>query len=399
VQAIPPTLRQSLAARLDRLGAAREVAQIGAVLGRSFSYALLCGVVSRAVAGDTASAGLAGLSEASNGGLDDASLRSALDRLLGADLLFAEGVPPKSTYRFKHALIQDAAYDSLLKSRRQSLHLHAAEALMDAGGELEAVAHHFAEAGLKDFAVEWFGKAGDEALRRSAFKEAIAHLGKAIAMADQAERAGMQRGAQDAAISSRRLKLHTDYGHATMWLKGFAADEIGAAYAQAAKFAGPAEDAAARFVAYYAECLRGFIRGEYRQARETAGAFLREAEAEGRATEAGVACRVLGFVLLNQGDLSGARSVLERALSDYVPERDGEALFRFGNDTQVSATNFLALTEWHLGKLERARQLIERSTRRASELGHVAAVASTIFFRTAIESRRDDVSPRGPCSY
>jgi predicted ATPase len=315
-----------------------------------------------------------------------------LDRLLGADLLFAEGVPPKSTYRFKHALIQDAAYDSLLKSRRQSLHLHAAEALMDAGGELEAVAHHFAEAGLKDFAVEWFGKAGDEALRRSAFKEAIAHLGKAIAMADQAERAGMQRGAQDAAISSRRLKLHTDYGHATMWLKGFAADEIGAAYAQAAKFAGPAEDAAARFVAYYAECLRGFIRGEYRQARETAGAFLREAEAEGRATEAGVACRVLGFVLLNQGDLSGARSVLERALSDYVPERDGEALFRFGNDTQVSATNFLALTEWHLGKLERARQLIERSTRRASELGHVAAVASTIFFRTAIESRRDDVS-------
>ena len=107
LQAIPPTLQQSLAARLDRLGEAREVAQIGAVLGRDFTYALLSAV----------------------GGIDDPALQSALDRLADADLLIAEGAGPQANYRFKHALIQDAAYDSLLKSRRQALHRRAAEIL------------------------------------------------------------------------------------------------------------------------------------------------------------------------------------------------------------------------------------------------------------------------------
>ena len=165
LQAIPPTLQQSLAARLDRLGEAREVAQIGAVLGRDFTYSLL-----RAV-----------------GGVDDPALQSALDRLTDADLLIAEGAGHEANYRFKHALIQDAAYDSLLKSRRQALHRRAAELLRDQPerAEPEVVAHHFTEAGLDDLAIEWWGKAGDQALRRSAFQEAIAHLGKAIAMADK----------------------------------------------------------------------------------------------------------------------------------------------------------------------------------------------------------------------
>jgi class 3 adenylate cyclase len=160
LQAIPPTLQQSLAARLDRLGEAREVAQIGAVLGRDFTYSLLSAV----------------------GGVDDSALQSALDRLAGADLLIAEGAGHEANYRFKHALIQDAAYDSLLKSRRQALHRRAAELLRDqpqrAASQPEVVAHHFTEAGLDDLAIEWWGKAGDQALRRSAFQEAIAHLGK-----------------------------------------------------------------------------------------------------------------------------------------------------------------------------------------------------------------------------
>jgi tetratricopeptide (TPR) repeat protein len=315
-----------------------------------------------------------------------------LDGLVGADLLFVEGVPPKATYRFKHALIQDAAYDSLLRDRRQALHRRAAKALIEAMGEPEAVAHHAKEAALDDMAIDWWGKAGEDALRRSAYKEAIVHLGKAIAMAEKAEQVAGQQGAGDAGVSSRLLKLHTDYGHAAMWLKGFGADEMSAAYERACEFARPAEGSAARFIAYYGQCLAGFMRGQHRQARETAEAFLREAEADGRAPEAGVARRVLGFVLLKVGDLQAARSVLERALADYIHERDGDTLFRFGNDTQVSATNFLALTEWHLGEFEHTRQLIDWSTRRAAELGHVTAVASTLFFRTVIESRRGDVS-------
>jgi class 3 adenylate cyclase/predicted ATPase len=375
-QAIPPTLRQSLAARLDRLGSAREVAQIGAVLGRSFSYPLLRDVASHL--------------EPTYGEVDEASLRSALAGLVDADLLFVDGAPPEATYRFKHALIQDAAYDSLLRSRRQLLHRRAAAALIAAQSEPEAIARHFTAARVKNLATEWWGKAGEEALRRSAFKEAIAHLGKAIALAGEAEREAHENEARDPALAERLLKLHTDYGHAAMWLKGFAAEEMSTAYARASELARPADQADARFVAYYGQCLTGFMRGQNRQARETAEAFLREAKAEGRATEAGVARRVLGFVSLKLGDLQAARNVLERALADYVSERDQETLFRFGNDTRVSATNFLALTEWHLGEFDRARRLVEESTRRANELGHPAAVSSALFFRTAIESRRDD---------
>src|SRR5208282_3820457 len=174
-QAIPPTLQQSLAARLDRLGA---------VLGRSFSYALLRDVASVAAVADR---GSAGLSEAGYRGLGEAELQSALERLAEADILFVEGDGPQANYRFKHALIQDAAYESLLKSRRQALHRRTAEVLCDeperAAAEPEVIAHHFTQAGLDDLAIEWWGKAGDQALRRSAFQEAIAHLGKAIEMA------------------------------------------------------------------------------------------------------------------------------------------------------------------------------------------------------------------------
>jgi predicted ATPase len=386
-KAIPPTLQQSLAARLDRLGSAREVAQIGAVLGRSFSYAVLRNVASHAA--------LDASGHASDGGggekdFDEGPLQIALGRLLDADLLFVEGIPPEATYRFKHALIQDSAYDSLLKSRRATLHRRAAQALIDANDEPEAVAWHFTQAGEDSLAIEWWSKAGDDALRRSAYKEAIAHLGKAIAMADKAQRAARGHEVVDAGLASRLLKLHTDYGHAAMWVKGFAADEMGAAYARASELARPTGSADARFLAYYAQALTGFMRGQNRRALGTAEAFLRDAEAESRPTEAGAARRVIGFILLKLGDLRAARSVLERALRDYIYERDADTLFRFGNDTAVSATNFLALTEWHLGELDHARELTERSTRRALQLDHVQAIASAHFFQAVLETRRDD---------
>ena len=251
-QAIPPTLQQSLAARLDRLGQSREVAQIGAVLGREFAYPVLRDVAK----------------------IDEPALRAALERLAEADIVFVDGVVPQATYRFKHALVQDAAYDSLLKSRRQALHRRAAKLLCDnperAATEPEAIAHHFTEAGLNDPAIEWWGKAGDQALRRSAFSEAITHLGKAIAMADKVAGMAPRPGAGEAAAASQRLKLQTDYGQAVMWSRGFAADETKTAFARAGEFAGQAGDAPARLVAYYAQCLRGMVRGEYGQAREIA---------------------------------------------------------------------------------------------------------------------------------
>ena len=207
------------------------MAQIGAVLGRNFVYAMLRDVAE----------------------IDEPALQASLDRLADADLLFVEGAPPQANYRFKHALIQDAAYDSLLKSRRQALHRRAAELLRDqpSNAEPEAIAHHFTEAGLDDLAIEWWGKAGDQALRRSAFQEAIAHLGKAIVMADKAG-ATTHAAAADEAASQPRMKLQSDYGQAVMWAKGFAAEETKAAFDRAAELAATTEDFSERFAALIA---------------------------------------------------------------------------------------------------------------------------------------------------
>ena len=309
LQAIPPTLQQSLAARLDRLGEAREVAQIGAVLGRDFSFALL-----RAV-----------------GEVDDSTLKSALDRLAEADLLIAEGSGPEATYRFKHALIQDAAYDSLLRSRRQALHRRAAEILRDqperAAAEPEVIAHHFTQAGLDDEAIEWWGKAGDQALRRSAFQEAIAHLGRAIAMADKGSAASPHR-LQNAAATSARLKLQSDYGQAMMWSKGFAAEETKAAFARAGELAGT-DDFSERFAVLQGQWAAACTRGDLRAVREPALAFLREAEDAGRVEEAGIANFWLGLVAYWHAHFVEARTHYERGLAarNFEPQPEGSGWF------------------------------------------------------------------------
>ena len=205
--AIPPTLQQSLTARLDRLGPAREVAMIGAVLGRGFSYPMLRDLA----------------------GMEDAPLQQALEKLAEADILLVEGLPPDAEYRFKHALIQDAAYENLLKSRRQALHRRVAETLRDqfpesAASQPEALAHHFTEAGLTETAIEWWSKAGDQALRRSALPEAIAHLGKAIEMADKGGVGTSVREVGASAPVGQRLQLQTGYGKALMLSRGFGSD-------------------------------------------------------------------------------------------------------------------------------------------------------------------------------
>ena len=370
VQAIPPTLQQSLAARLDRLGPAREVAQIGAVLGRDFAYALLRDVAE----------------------IDELALGASLNWLAAADLLFVEGARPETKYRFKHALIQDAAYESLLKSRRQALHRRAAEALLEANAEPEAIAHHFTEARLDDLAIEWWGKAGDQALRRSAFQEAIAHLGKAIDMADKAAAAPMTCAAEHVADTNQRLKLRSDYASAVMLSRGYAAEETRAAFARAVELTGGAENAAERFTAYWAQWVRSFVRGDLRLARGTAETFLREAE-EGRyATEAGVARRGLGVTCLYQGDLAEARAILERTLADYAPARDAETRLRFGLDTGVVTTAHLALAMWHLGEVERARRLATEAVQIAAELDHPPTSATTYLCVMFLEVRRDAVA-------
>jgi predicted ATPase len=234
------------------------VAQIGSVIGRGFSYGLLRDVA----------------------GMEEAALQAALERLADADIVLVQGLPPDSDYRFKHALIQDAAYENLLKSRRQVLHRRVAEILRDrfadtAAAEPEALAYHFTQAGMTDAAIEWWGKAGDQALRRSAFQEAIAHLGKAIEMADKAGE-GIPRAVAAAAPASQRLELQTAYGNALLHARGMHSGEAREAFRQARELTDGIEDPLQRFSTYYGLWLGGAARSEKSTMAEAAGALLKK---------------------------------------------------------------------------------------------------------------------------
>jgi class 3 adenylate cyclase/tetratricopeptide (TPR) repeat protein len=367
-QAIPPTLQQSLAARLDRLGAARETAQIGAVLGRRFSYALLQSVA----------------------GLDEGALRSSLERLAEADILFVEGDGAQATYRFKHALIQDAAYDSLLKSSRQGLHAQAAEILsQSASPEPEAIAHHFTQAGLDDLAIEWWGKAGDQALRRSAFQEAIAQLGKAIALADKTG-ATARRSIGGSAVPNQRLtQLHVSYGNALIAARGYGAPETTEAFARARQWAGY-KDAPGRLSADYGLWVGSFTRGELPATRAHSADFLNDVQARPDSPEAGVAHRVAGATCWFAGEYREARDHLERALAMFQPGRDDDLAFRFGQDQGVSTMAYLALVLWPLGEIDRAASFMSRVLARITSLTHGNTIALGHMFAAQFALMRGD---------
>ena len=374
VQAIPSTLQLSLAARLDRLGPAREVAQIGAVLGRDFAYTLLRDIAE----------------------IDETILETSLDRLADADLLFVEGSPPDANYRFKHALIQDAAYDSLLKSRRQALHRRAAEALVEAKAQPEAIAHHFNEAGLDDLAIEWWGKAGEQALRRSAFQEAIAHLGTAIEMADKAGATAWRATAGAAPPNQRLTQLHVTYGNALIAARGFGAPETTEAFAKARKSASGDQDMPERLAADYGLWAGSSLRGDLPSMRAHAAAFLSDIDARPNSPEAGVAHRAAGLTCWHAGEYREARDHFERALALFQPGRDDDLAFRFGLDPGIAAMACLAIALWPLGEVDRAISLIDHTQTRIAHLTHVGTLAYGNMYAALFELMQGDYSRAAP---
>ena len=305
-------------------------------------------------------------------GLDEGALQSALERLAEADILFVEGDGAQATYRFKHALIQDAAYDSLLKSRRQALHAQAAEILSErAPPEPEAVAHHFTQAGLDDLAIGWWGKAGDQALRRSAFQEAIAHLGKAIAMADKGGATAQQAPGGMAAVSQRLSQLHAAYGNALITARGHGAPETMEAFARARKSASGDEDAPEQLAADYGLWVGSYVRGDLPSMRTHAAAFLAGVAARPDSPEAGVAHRVVGTTHCFAGEYAEAREHLERALTLFQPSRDDDLASRFEQDAGIAAMCYLALASWPLGNVRRAVSLVDCAHERLASVAHI----------------------------
>jgi len=375
IQVIPPTLQQSLAARLDRLGPAREVAQIGSVIGRGFSYGLLRDVA----------------------GIEDAALQAALERLADADIVLVQGAPPESDYRFKHALIQDAAYENLLKSRRQVLHRRVAEILRDrfattAEAEPEALAYHFTQAGLIEAAIEWWGKAGDQALRRSAFQEAISHLGKAIEMADKSAGAIPQTATPKGA----RVKLQTSFGNALIAARGHGALETTAAFARARELAAAVDDPMERLSANYGLWVGNFSRGEVGPLRAIAEIVLRDIEGKPSSPEAAVAHRLAGVTEWYLGNFELARAHLEQTLAMFDPQRDRDLTYRFGQDMGVSVMAFIDLALWTLGETNEARRIGEEMLARAVASSHMLTAVFGHFQYTLLHVVRRDAATTAP---
>jgi class 3 adenylate cyclase/tetratricopeptide (TPR) repeat protein len=337
--AIPATLHDSLMARLDRLAPVKEVAQIGAAIGRDFSYTLLRSVADR----------------------DDLALNAALAQLEEAELLLRRGTPPDASYSFKHALVQEAAYESLLKSRRQLLHKHIGDVLRDqfpviAETEPEVLAYHFTEAGLKEVALEWWRKAGQQALKRSAYSEAIGHLGKAVAIADELP--------DEPGRTMNRLHLQIAYGRALRGSLGHSAPETVAAWTRARQFAADINDPVELAPIHSGLFNASLTHGEIAPMRELADAIM---SAASRRPESPVAAIVAhyasGVTCWFGGDYLNARVHLEQALAIYGAEPNPATFKASTLDLPSVIMRFLALVLWPLGKIDRSRRLAEQAMR------------------------------------
>ncbi|HLN49351.1 MAG TPA: hypothetical protein VK251_07555, partial [Steroidobacteraceae bacterium] len=354
VQAIPPTLQQSLTARLDRLGPAREVAQIGAVIGRDFSYALLHAVA----------------------GMDEAPMHTALERLAEADILLVQGLPPDSDYRFKHALIQDAAYENLLKSRRQVLHRRAGEVLRDqfadsatAGPEL--LAHHFTRAGLTEAAIEWWGKAGQRSLERSALVEAAAQFTCALDL--------IATLPATPALRREQIKLQVALITPLIHIKGYSAPETIAAIEQArllleqAEAIGePPEDPLLLFSVLYGVFIANIAAFNGDVCRDIAAHTLQLAEKQSATFPRVLGHNNLGGSSMFIGDIAEGRAHLDQAIALYDPVAHRPLATRFGEDQTVATLSLRSWALWLLGYPDAALRDTDDALKNARETGQVA---------------------------
>ena len=251
-----------------------------------------------------------------------------------------------------------------------------------ADAEPEVVAHHFTQAALAEAGIEWWSKAGERALRTSAYEEAIAHLQKALVLAGALAESPTQR--------LLRLRLQIAYGQALIHARGFAALETDAAFSRAREFASGIEDVTERFPVYYGLWARSWVRGELARMREPAQAFLDDTKNRPDTREASIAHRLLGSTCWLQGDFIGARTHLKNSLAIYNSERDRDFAFRFGQDSGVSAMIVLALTLWPLGEIKRASQCADEATTQAARSTHVATEAFAHGFKSLFEMMRRD---------
>ena len=328
---VPASLHASLMARLDRLGPAKEVAQIGAAIGREFSHALLAAVVRK----------------------PEAELNTALDRLIQSGLLFRQGVPPHASYLFKHALVQDAAYGTLLREPRRALHARIAETLESQFAEIaesqpELLARHYTEAGQIEKAAGLWGKAGQRSLERSALVEAAAQLTRALD----------QIATLPATPSRRReqIKLQVALITPLLHVKGYAAPETRAAVEQArllidqAEALGEApEDPLLLFSVLFGSWLAALNAFDGDAVGKLATQFLSLAEKQRATIPLVVGHRLMGISLAWTGDIAKGRAHYDQGIVLYDPAVHRPLATRFGQDAGVSILCHRSMALWLLG--------------------------------------------------
>jgi class 3 adenylate cyclase/predicted ATPase len=362
--AIPASLQASLMARLDRLGPAKEVAQIGAAIGREFSHSLLAAVVRK----------------------QETELASALDRLIAAGLLFRHGVPPHATYLFKHALVQDAAYGTLLREPRRTLHARIAETLEKQFTEIaesqpELLARHCTEAGQIEQAASFWGKAGQWSLEHSALEEAAEQFTRALALVASLP--------STPALRREQINFHVGLTNALMHTKGRAAMETTASVdqtrvliEQAQALGDTVDDPLLLLSVLYGSWNASYIAFNGDALRELSAQILTLTEEQGTIVPLMVGRRLMAMSLLHTGDIAAARAHFDRAIALYDRVEHRALATRFGQDVRVAILSFRSQAVWVLGYPEAAMADADQAVSYAREIHQ----AGTLMYALGVTS-------------
>jgi class 3 adenylate cyclase/predicted ATPase len=377
-EAVPATLQASLLSRLDRLGEAKEVAQLGAAIGREFSHDLLASISAK----------------------PGTELDRSLDRLVAAGLLFRQQPAPHATYLFNHALVQDAAYGTLLREARRTIHARIVDALENGfaaivANQPELVARHCTEAGLIDKAAALWGKAGRRSFAHSALWEAVEQLSRALAQI--ASLPGSP------ALRREQIQLQLDLSTALIHTKGHAAPETRAAFSharslieQAAALGEAPEDPLVAYAVLYGFWVRNRMAFNGPIALDLATQFQAMARAEGATVPLMLGHLLAGISLVVTGNLAAGKSELDHAVALYDPVEHRVLATRFGHDVRVSALAWRAFASWALSDPEASLADRQSAVAGAREIGHAATLmfaVSHVSLTLLHAGRRDEAAP------
>ena len=352
-------------ARLDRLSTVKEVAQTAATIGREFSFDLLAAVAEMPLT----------------------DLRGALAKLEAAELVFSRG-PPNSSYIFKHALVRDAAYETLLKSKRHLLHARIAVALETRFAELaqsqpELVAHHYTNAGAAESAVEWWRKAGELAIKRSANVEAVSHLSRAIEQ--------IQLCPESCKRDANELAVRISLSGPLIATRGYVTPELAQNYERASHLCTRVGEDKSAFPVMYGEWVIPYVRGDMATALKNSEIFLRRAELQDDVGLLMMGHRIYGSSLVWRGDVLPGSQHLQRALSMFrAPEHD-QLAYTFSQHPRTAALSHLSLALQHLGHLDQAIAAGWDAISQARNIQHFNSIAYALCFVSLLIMLRRDV--------